>query len=424
MDANVFAEARKARGLEIARSQKIVKLTDQLWAVPSQQTKGKYAVDAEAGTCLCPDFETHRKPCKHVYAVQYARHQLTDSDGTTVVTEKIKITYRQNWPAYNAAQTSEKDTVQVLLKDLCSGVPQPRYKGNGRPALPWSDVVYGICTKVYSGASARRASSDVRACHEKGLITSDPHFNTVLRYLAKPELTPILRNLIEVSAAPLSAVESNFAVDSTGFTTSTYARYFVAKHVEKLITEEGEAAPQPKQKKRRKWITAHAMVGVKTNIITSVKVTPKLEGDAPQLPGLLNATARRFDVREVSADKAYLSNANLAEIEAVGAIPFIPFKDNSTMHGGHGAGRDAWRRLWHLFNNEYDRFFDRYHQRSNVESTFSAMKRVFGGFVRAKGEVAQVNEVLVKCLVFNTTVLVHEIHALGIEPKFWLPRSA
>jgi transposase len=401
MATELFAKVRQERGLAISQSKKIAKITDRLWAVPSQTHGGKWVVDSEAGTCMCPDYETNHKTCKHQYAVLYARHQITHSDGTTVVTETVKITYGQNWPAYNAGQRMEKPTVRRLLKDLCSAIPQPQYKGNGRPHLPWSDVLYGVCMKVYSGDSARRADGDIGDCKTLGFMDVAPAPNTILRYLNKPEVTPILRSLIEESAKPLAAVEDKFAVDSTGFSTCTYARYFDHKH--------------GKDKRVQKWITAHTMIGVRTNIITSIYVTPNRAGDAPQLPGLLNATAKRFpEIREVSADKAYLSNANLTAIEAVGGVPYVPFKENSTVAGGG----DAWKRMWHFFNLEKDAWLANYHRRSNVEATY---KRKLGFAVRAKNEQAQVNEVLVKCLLFNLTVLGHEIQELGIDPKFWQP---
>ena len=43
-----------------------------------------------------------------------------------------------------------------------------------------------------------------------------------------------------------------------------------------------------------------------------------------------------------------------------------------------------------------------YHQRSNVESTFSMVKRKFGASVRAKTPAAQLNEVLLKALSRGT----------------------
>jgi transposase len=151
-------------------------------------------------------------------------------------------------------------------------------------------------------------------------------------------------------------------------------------------------------------------------VIASVEATESTVGDAPMLEPLLKSSVERgFTVKELSADKAYLSNENLVAIEAARAVPYIPFKSNS-----RGTGRtDAWRRLWHMFEARNDEFLTHYHQRSNVESAFSMVKRKFGSSVRAKVLPAQINEVLLKCLCHNLSVLVHAIHELRIEPTFW-----
>lgn len=67
-------------------------------------------------------------------------------------------------------------------------------------------------------------------------------------------------------------------------------------------------------------------------------------------------------------------NEILTAIEKVGAVPYVPFKSNSRGTGGS----DAWRRLWHTFEARNDEFLAHYHQCSNVESTFSMIKRKFG----------------------------------------------
>jgi transposase len=59
-----------------------------------------------------------------------------------------------------------------------------------------------------------------------------------------------------------------------------------------------------------------------------------------------------------------------------------------------------------------------YHKRSNVESTFSMMKRKFGDSLRSKTDVAMVNETLCKILCHNLVVLIHEMFELGIDPVF------
>jgi transposase len=75
--------------------------------------------------------------------------------------------------------------------------------------------------------------------------------------------------------------------------------------------------------------------------------------------------------------------------------------------------------MFHMFQYNRDQFLSRYHLRSNVERTFSMMKRKFGASVRSKTPVAQVNEVLCEVIAHNPSVLVHTIFELGIEPTFW-----
>jgi transposase len=71
-----------------------------------------------------------------------------------------------------------------------------------------------------------------------------------------------------------------------------------------------------------------------------------------------------------------------------------------------------------LFVYRQREFLTHYHKRSNAESTFSALKRKFGGAVRSKHFTAQQNEVLCKVVAYNLSVMTHAIHELGIEPDF------
>ena len=171
-----------------------------------------------ASTRTCPDFELRREPCKHVYAVEYTiRRETTAKDGF-VTTETV--TYRQEWSSYNAAQTNEKVRVAELLRDLCSVVDNPVQK-RGRPRLPLADAIFCATMKCYTGMSTRRAMSDIRDFEARGMIDRTPHYNSVINAMENPDLTPFLRALIEESAAPLATLETDFAADSSGFTTNT-----------------------------------------------------------------------------------------------------------------------------------------------------------------------------------------------------------
>lgn len=397
---NCSTDPRQQRGEQIAATLRVRQKGDD-WIVPSQSGKGTYRVrlGAPHPTCSCPDHQTRRVKCKHIRAVEISVKREDRPDGTTVVTETKRTTYRQNWPAYNKAQTHEGERFAELLHGLCRGIVQPA-QGKGRPRLPLPDVVFAAVLKVYSTVSGRRATSDLKAWQAKGYLTRAPHYNSVFNYLDDPTLTRILKALIEESAAPLRAVETDFAVDASGFGTSRFVRWYDHKYG-------GEG-------RERVWLKAHLMVGVKTNVVTSVEVTPGTAHDSPYLTQLVKATAGRFAVKEVSADKGYLSKDNLAAVAAVGAVPYVPFKSNTT-----GEGPELWRRLYHYFMFNRDDFLTHYHKRSNVETAFAMIKGKFGDAVRSKGETAQVNEVLCKVLAHNLCVLVQAIYELGVEPVFW-----
>ena len=232
----------------------------------------------------------------------------------------MKVTCTQEWPAYDNAQMHEEERFVELLRDLCNGIPQPEYRF-GRPRLPLADVVFGVTYKAYSTMSGRRFMSNLREAEAKELVAKAPSFASNARYLENPELTPILKSLIEQSASPLRAVETDFAVDSSGFSTSTYARWFDHKYGKEL--------------KRQTWVKAHLMCGVKTHIVTSVEATPHESADTVQLIPLLEKTAETFSINEVSADKAYSSRSNLHAVQSMGGTPYIPFKDNAKGTASH-----------------------------------------------------------------------------------------
>ncbi len=153
-------DARQERGLALSQNKGIKQVRDGLWTVPSATGHGSYAVDAKAGVCTCPDHETRGVRCKHLFAVEFVMkatviETVTKADGSEAVREtttEVRVRYTQNWPAYNAAQTGEKEHVTAFLRALCDGIVQPA-QGRGRPRLPLSDLTFAAAMKVYSGMS-------------------------------------------------------------------------------------------------------------------------------------------------------------------------------------------------------------------------------------------------------------------------------
>ena len=160
------------------------------------------------------------------------------------------------------------------------------------------------------------------------------------------------------------------------------------------------------------------MVGNYTNVITAAFVTPSLadSGDSPQFQKLLAITNEHFNIKNVQADKAYLDAENFKAILAEGAKAYIPFKKNSIYHDPTAENGELWNDLLHYFRNHTDEFYQGYHQRSNVEATFSAVKRVFDPLTRSICPTARVNEVLSKAVAYNITCIIHASHIDGIAP--------
>jgi transposase len=400
IDSTTAINPRAERGLALAVARTITR-TEKGWIVPSQSGKGNYVVSASLLYCSCPDFELRKGKCKHIYAVEFVICNRAQDAAKTPVPKPKRPTYPQNWPAYNAAQTNEKAMFMDLLHDLCQDITEPE-QTQGRPRLPLADMLFCTAFKVYTTVSTRRCMSDLKDAFRKGYISKAPHYNSICNYLDMPELTPILHQLITTSSLPLKAVEVDFAVDSSGFTTSNYVSWYNTRYGHEQDNHD--------------WIKAHLMTGVKTNVVTSVEISGRYGHDAPRFKPLVRATARNFKIREASADKAYSSRDNLEEINRLGGTPYIPFKTSTT---GQGKGSVLWNKLWHFYNYHRDEFLSHYHKRSNVESTFWMIKSKFGTRLRSKTDVAVVNEALCKVLCHNICVVIQSMFELGIDPTFW-----
>lgn len=404
--------AREERGLVIAATQRLTQ-KGKVWLVPSQAGNGKkYTVcpDPDNPHCTCPDHEETGGKCKHLYAVEFTMRRDQGSDGTITETRSYTFTakkvYRQpDWPAYSLAQREEKSRFTALLHDLCCGLQNPPQPGTGRRRTPMADMTFAAVLKVYTTFSSRRFGTDLDEAAGKGYLSRKLHPVMVCSFLENPLLTPVLKGLVAESARPLSVVETDFAVDSSGFSTSRFVRWFDEKY--------------GVQRSGRSWVKCHIACGVKTHVVTAVEILDKDAADCPQFAPLVNATAANFKIGEVSADKAYLSAGNVETVFAHGGTPFIPFKENST--GGVGG---LFEKMFHFYSLRRDEYMTLYHKRSNVESVFSMVKAKFRDHVRSKTDTAMVNECLCKFLAHNLCCLIRSLFELGIDPVFWGERPA
>ncbi|MBD0369498.1 MAG: transposase [Pyrinomonadaceae bacterium] len=402
---------REQKGLEIANKAKITR-RGHLWLVPSTTAGKKYAVDLEAETprCTCPDHEFRRAACKHIHAVQIIlqRTQTTETkDGETTVTETVtvqkRITYKQEWPSYNKSQTREKSEFLALLYALCQSIEEP-VQTVGRPRLPLADIIFAAVFRTYSTLSGRRFTSDLRDALAKGYLSKMPSYNSIFDYLKMESITPYLKHLITESSMPLKSVETNFAVDSSGFG---------APQVKWHDVKYGQDSD------REQWIKLHLMCGTSTHIVTSVEVSDGYQHDYPFYKPLVDKTAQSgFKMAEVSADKGYIGDSNLLATVRHGAVPYIPFKSNATEQSKVNPKSSVWVKMYHYYNLRRDEFLEHYHRRSNVETVFSMIKAKFGQRLKCKTPTAQVNEALCKVLAHNLCCVIKSVYELNINASF------
>ena len=273
---------------------------------------------------------------------------------------KKRITYPQKWHEYNLAQTQEKKMFLKLLDGLVNSLGITTIsKKTGRPPVRIDSMIKCCGIKVFNNFSSRRITYDLEIAQALHYIDFVPHFNTLLKYLDSPAITPYLYQMIDMTASVLAPYETKFAVDSTGITTFNYDNWNkVRLHF----------------KKHKNYKKLHISIGVNTNIITSVKITDGEEADSPHFKELINKISKKFTIKEISADAGYLSEDNAQAVEELGAKPYIKVKSNTNFSK---KGLGAWGRMLRAIEDNKIKYEAKYHKRSNIESTNSSFKRKF-----------------------------------------------
>ena len=331
--------------------------------------------------------------------------------------------YRRDWSKYNEAQTHEAEDVLELLGSISDLVNEVEVQARpcrerGRPRSPLGSMLFALIYKAFLGQSARRVQAQLRLLARSGYMPkcgpSDsmfsraenrepwiPCFNSINGYYGYDWLTPVLLELVTVTATPVRSLETEFTMDATGCSTHSFMRW-VDYRTESEVKEHG-------------WVKLHMMCGALTNVITRAAVSPSDVHDNVLFRELFLETARHFRMRKLTADMGYVSGPNYELARDFGVKLYVPFKSNTAPWVADGT---AWSAALWDFLHRYDEFMDEYHQRSNAESTFSALKRKFPSQIRMEYPTGQVNETLCKVLAYNLSGVAREVRMRGVKPDF------
>ena len=274
-----------------------------------------------------------------------------------------KPKYRRDNAAYDLAQTTERPAFLKLLAELCAGIVEPP-QSMGRPRMLMRDMVFSVVHKVYSLFSLRRHTSELHEAMGHGYIDRVPQYNTVCKYMQQPEMTHILMDMVTASAMPMKDMEDMVLMDSTGFSTSRFVRWFNKRWGKETDT--------------REWVKAHLTCGAKTKIVTAVYISGWDAHDTNFFKPLLERTLTHFNPESLAADKAYSSSNNLHLAMLAGVVPYIPFKSNTRIP--METDDSAWATMYHYFHFNKEEFYHHYHRRSVVETAVHIDQKQIRGF--------------------------------------------
>jgi len=289
----------------------------------------------------------------------------------------------------------EKERLNFLK--ICSGfidnaiLDMPQYEG--RPRFYFGDILKSLLILSLNGLSYRLVQSDLALAKVFGIISSIPKRSTLSKYMNDKTLTKELSRLIQISAMPFLNQENTLILDSTWFGLKMYTGGYQNKP-----KSNPSAPPLDKTKK------LHIGCLANSKIIAYAKATHGRAHDCPIFKEIVSIICNNgFIIDKCLADAGYLSKDNYALCQSLGIKDiFIDFRSNVT---GKRAKSQAWRDAFHLYKKEPDIWHEDYRYRVLVESVFSTMKKKFLNWLRTKTDISRNNEILLKVLCYNLTVL-------------------
>ncbi len=261
----------------------------------------------------------------------------------------------------------------------------------GRPRAHLKDIIKSLIIMSYNNLSYRRTQSDLEILKEKGLIQNIPKKSTLNKYMMSKKVKKIIEKLIQMSSLFFLEHEDTLIVDSTWLSTRMYVGGHKKVYNKRYLTGD----------KCRKLNIACCK---NSRIITCAITAGGLKHESPFFKELVSTTIKNgFVINKILADKGYSSKENYSFSESLNIKNiFIDFKSNANLRRAKSA---AWRKQLELFKENPEKWHESYRFRPVVETVFSEIKRKNVNYLRARTEISQDVELLLKCLCYNFTVI-------------------
>lgn len=384
---------RVARGFKLAQAtgrnvQRFTRLGREVFDVPSDHYPGvtyQVFVDEDgAWVCTCQDFNGRREPCKHVNEVLFRYFPNTappqPTFGQLQLLSQERYADARRFPHVphvyeeGLAESTRRDRalqkgdaeVERLLVDLAKALNQDHpYFGEGRPPLPFGDIVLAMTLRAHHRKSMRGCQEILKRLRTEGNIAFAPCKNTLVKYNTDPESTKKLQAAFAYTVSPYSVMERDVIIDSSG-----WSPFFVSCW---SLSEYG----QNNIKIGTKWFKVHLVIGRISKAILGFVMTQN-DGDGSAdgtnlAPLVTEIKARGFDLRFVIADNLYLTEDNIKFCGELGATLVGPLKPKNYDKKGHPRPTIAPIHAFKVKNPElYDELC---RARQPIEGVFSTEKR-------------------------------------------------
>ena len=278
-------------------------------------------------------------------------------------------------------------SLQSFLEPLDFEILQVR----GRPKVDMKTVIASLLLMSFNGYSYQRTQTDLKELTEKEVIRKVIPKSTLNDYANDENVKNLLTKLIPLSAMFFNDNENTLLLDSTWLATRMYSGGYKIVH-DKVHVNYGE--------------TRKLHVGCLKNsrVICYAVTSAGNVNDSPVGREIIEKVSKAgFNITKVLGDAGYLSKETYALCKELGILdPYINFRKNCKIRNG---GSDLWKDKLKMWKDTPQAWNESYRYRVLIEGVFSAMKRKQQNWLRSKTELAQDIELLLKCLVYNLTII-------------------
>jgi hypothetical protein len=302
---------------------------------------------------------------------------------------------KRDFTALNASHQWEPFHFLNILDRAINTLNIPTgYSGIGRPSIRVSDKLKIGCIKQYHMRGARHSVYHVKSASNSRHLNvtkfSQNYFNRINDYIKDPSLKKYIQELISRLSEPCMQNETCFAIDGTGFKQSNGKRRYKDIRTDK--------------KEKRGYTGLHAICGVNSHIIPYAIVAKGHEHDNKFFKKLVLGTNKKFKIKELYVDSAYLSRENTVFCESLNIKLFVKPKENTITKP---LDYSSWKRaITRYYEDQVKEEERRYSLRVNIESAFHMLKTVLSDFTRHKIHNARINEILLRVACHNIRCLV------------------